>query len=1137
MHKLLFIGLGGSGGKVLRFTAREIVRTLRDRGWSRNALPECVQLLHIDLPAHFDGYQDADVPQDQDLDRRIYANLATKPLAYRSYDEWMHRSGLLRAMYGCRPHPVDGIGDPYLGAGQRRAVGRLVTACSLAKVDAAIDRAVDALQSSASAADGQTVDRLMNPARLQLQREGHVFVVTSLAGGSGAGMFLDVIGGVLHASRTHAWLRDVHLVAMTPDVASGLAAGERLGVAGNSLAALSEYLCAFNWTGEPTPGEAAVQRSAGRAPESGKRTGNLTFLVGRQNDGGLTFPSGSAVIRSLGRALAAYATTPAVQAYMDTVVVNFQAPGSTQFFAQLRGAHQPVSSFGFGSVGIGTDILGEYAAQRLALAGVRRLLGEERGDRRLDDWVAERTGGGQAERFFERARLRELQPADAVGGAGDRVHDQVLQALVTKDQLIEATTQLRNSVLDLLAAKDSPLDGADAEANSAAAFGEPAEALEQAEQVRRSERARRWTGEVQGSLLSATLDAVATHGLAVGVELLRLLQAQLADAKQQLEGDLGRAQRYEGNFLENAQNLYRSLQAKITGRAPVHTDATTERQKAIFQRIWGRSVADTIGLVDAVAGELVAQLQTALERYANALSSDVGDKGQGERLRASWSDGPVPTSLRPAENELTLIDVTTMPDVFERLVMATTKRTAPLDALSEAVRQVITGDWQPPVGSSYAGTSNRSPVRVRQNWNSSLPYAQRDGESPAKAAFDLQMPLTAILERARDWVSHCEGELATFVRQNLRAYLGPAAVDQADRCTEFVAAFKTACDRSRPLVNIDAARRLAIHGDMTEVRPTLTPLPIEPNHPARAGLEETLLGLGVQQTALNSYFTTDSGGSRIDIFGFMTRSVHPVVVGSLMDPIADEWAIASASAERRQEFWGPMRRARTIEMFVPLHRDHTEAIVRGWYVAAILGYLRGLAGTEDQPELAPEVWSPDGWLAFPRPLLGRLVSRPDEALPALLESVPLALLGVARGDLSTMNAYGRLVSLGGHDARDQLGELGSWLATAQIRSSGEPVPPLHAFVRGRLGDNAAAATVDARREAVLEAIQIPLETIRKVAAAPLDLSVVEPERRWDIAPLIGGQLEELQGRVKGFRPPAAPPSGSSGSDDASSMDI
>src|SRR5438270_6915919 len=106
MHRLLFIGLGGTGGKALRFTWREIDRRLRSKNWSGSEMPDCFQFVHFDLPEKFDGYKDPDVPRVVSMDDKMYFNLAQAPLEYRTYDAQLTLNPtLVGATAGWRPYP------------------------------------------------------------------------------------------------------------------------------------------------------------------------------------------------------------------------------------------------------------------------------------------------------------------------------------------------------------------------------------------------------------------------------------------------------------------------------------------------------------------------------------------------------------------------------------------------------------------------------------------------------------------------------------------------------------------------------------------------------------------------------------------------------------------------------------------------------------------------------------------------------------------------------------------------------------------------------------------------------------------------------------------------------------------------
>ena len=48
LRKVIVVGVGGSGGKTLRVMRASLLRQLRQKGWTKNELPECWQLLWVD---------------------------------------------------------------------------------------------------------------------------------------------------------------------------------------------------------------------------------------------------------------------------------------------------------------------------------------------------------------------------------------------------------------------------------------------------------------------------------------------------------------------------------------------------------------------------------------------------------------------------------------------------------------------------------------------------------------------------------------------------------------------------------------------------------------------------------------------------------------------------------------------------------------------------------------------------------------------------------------------------------------------------------------------------------------------------------------------------------------------------------
>jgi hypothetical protein len=283
MRKLLFIGVGGTGGKTLRYLYRELDRRLAALGWD-GPVPECWQFIHVDAPERPDGFDD-DVPLVLRNEADGYVPLGRSPHLYPVHDEELTSvDALLPALVGWRPDPMSDQEPPWLGAGQRRAIGRVLGLTSLSEVAAAIDVAVGELDNPAHQAEYLRVCALLDPEQERASAAEKVaVVVSSLGGGTGSGTFLDVVEILLsHAPDDNHWLRNPMTVLFAPDVFDNTPGTAE--VSANTLGALSELLAAFEHEGPPPVAEANLLRSQGLGlPPSDRRTAKHNFLIGRES--------------------------------------------------------------------------------------------------------------------------------------------------------------------------------------------------------------------------------------------------------------------------------------------------------------------------------------------------------------------------------------------------------------------------------------------------------------------------------------------------------------------------------------------------------------------------------------------------------------------------------------------------------------------------------------------------------------------------------------------------------------------------------------------------------------------------------------------------------------------------------------
>src|SRR4051794_18231404 len=125
-RKILLIGVGGSGGKTLRFLRRDLEERLQEVGWDGD-FPLGWQFLHIDVPLAPDGNEPS-IPNQ--LPDGSYVGLVPNAMTYSSLDRVLVPPGasdmLLEECAGWRPDPGDVHVNVSTGAGQLRTLGRVI---------------------------------------------------------------------------------------------------------------------------------------------------------------------------------------------------------------------------------------------------------------------------------------------------------------------------------------------------------------------------------------------------------------------------------------------------------------------------------------------------------------------------------------------------------------------------------------------------------------------------------------------------------------------------------------------------------------------------------------------------------------------------------------------------------------------------------------------------------------------------------------------------------------------------------------------------------------------------------------------------------------------------------------------------
>ena len=1032
LTRFLLIGVGGSGGKTLRYCWRELDRKLEAAGWTEG-LPQAWQFLHIDVPEIPDGIE-GDVPTDVGME---YLGLARQPRRYADFDRDLVTSdpAVLPVLAEWRPDPSLTYAAPYNGAGQRRAVGRVVTITEMDRIGDALNAAVLAMSSPDAEAQLGRLSGEMNQGTTE-NRPPMAVVISSLAGGSGSGAFLDILELLISRAGTqHAqWLRNnLVTVLYAADVFSDLNPRMRQGTEPNSLAALAELLNACEHEG-PVPALEVKLLAAGGATGkvSGPRVGSTNFIIGSRNQH-VSFPSSLDVFRSIGKAFAALMTDDDVQelftAYVGTTDMTEKVKPSFGI-VDLDADHLPCTSLGYANVSLGRSLFGRYAAERLAKRSLERLLrghleDEAPGDQVKTDetLIAEQVDRFQ-EDFFDAAGLHEETFE----------HNQILDQLrdPNQDAVIKrfgdsVSNRFRDDTAEL-----PPLEWRNFFSKF---FNEQAQALLQEQREARTERASEWVKVTQKSLREATAAQIGSHGLPVAIEMLEALDAQLRRAAKELERDAAKFDVEQQKLIGGADALFKIKEKLFSPRHPNFPKAYKQRREALVRRLDEELHAFAAKLIVSLIEELLPPLTTALR---NALTTLTKAEKECQEQIQQWSSEAMPNHLRAAPNEVLLEAQDDYPEQYERL-MERTFEMAPRNAESEAIREVITGAWTEHSGEEL----QQLLIEQDSGWVTSVREARGPGDASTRPRFALAPNPLALEHAAKHWAFNRHGIFSEHVTASLADWLSPEHGDKAARATAFSHAMGQALRMSQPLVSVNPNVYMEVHGnDLPDPTLIIGKIPLAADHAARPAVEAALEEAGKSPGDIAKIFDPNAPGEEVPISSFVGSRVHPVVFDSLTAPIQSDWQSRTDEASRSQ-FWR-FRRSRTLTSFVPLSPARQRSLIRGWLTADLLGQTTKLKSRWSEAPI--EIWGPKGWHRFPEHLLGADVTDRGKVLPALMESLPLAIVAFGSGNHEELAAYLRLLDLGspGGGPADEYTaanrELAQWVREGTL-SAPEPAQP------------------------------------------------------------------------------------------------
>lgn len=1047
-RRMLFIGLGGSGGKTLRFMKAGLNEWLERHGWDEG-IPVGFQFVHIDTPTEPDG---KDVGDSSLITAEEYLGLVGKGIDFESVAYSLDKSPTPHIdLGGWRVDPANLTVSIQEGAGQFRAVGRSIGVAYLSQIRNFLKQSVGRIndvnaqpqlnklyahvtgnQDFAAAAGGRS--------------EPFVVVVSSLAGGTGAGIFMDTCDTIRLLEPT--WGHHSFALLYTPEVFANIPDLQRGGVEPNSLAAICE-LTNGSWfqrsADNGTVGNDGVElpeldsrlpgffKAAGFAKALDRSGPAYPFLVGLRSSRGAAYSDDKELFRMVGQSMVSWATDAVMQdGLLAYVKANWQqsatanSPADRQDILVNTGAGEQgvpnISGIGFARISIGTTQFEEYAARRIARdaanwIGRYHTNSEEaqalQGDRKAvsPDQLAVEIATRHFDWFISQCKLQERGPDQ----------NEILDALKP-----EGIDQLQRDIKIKVKVQLGRVESQPArswETVVSTALHNHLEDYKREWIITLNSAFEKWAAQTPERVLVVVREAVANFGTAVTAKLIERLIHELANEADGVAVELlGKTEL--GKYAQWSSREFWSSRvgaalAEVRGNKLEHDDPAIE--KALIEGLGAARYSYMVPTCERTS----LMLKEFCVGFLRPLQKKVGDATNELRDQISeasgWPGWPspgeaqeVPEDLKPGAAERTLLNVEKFPELFTSNLATHFGRDVTQDAQSrrDARYDVISGKFvDERLKASSKDSKKLLPLVAIQISGAWRPSSAVIGGARAADSVRLEVRYSVrqLLDRARAWLNDGDGVFSQLLRSNLREFTDPGDTfnpafgmsneDYVARRTRFIEVLETAINLSDPLVGLDAQLTQQLHPMAVSPIRRFSSIPFGGDHKLRASVLAKISDAMQDNQAQNAenLFSEDSKLTYIDLYSFLPAPHSPLVIRSLMEPISQAWAPIAANGSEAaiaiSNFWF-YRRTRPLMEFIPAPRPHIYAMIRGWYVGQLLGLIDKTRSNTAISVIDPRDENLHRY-AFPYPTLS---PSNNDNLASLLESLALAYVQVGVDD-------------------------------------------------------------------------------------------------------------------------------------------
>lgn len=1074
LKPFLIVGVGGSGGKTVRALRETLKLRLRQKEWYEG-IPKAWQILHVDTPFAQDGKE---FPSPF-LPAEDYLGLVAGALTYGSVFSSIFSGGQLDPavrmdMERQLPSPVDCSVDVTAGAGQYRAVGRTIALSRMEAVKRHLEQGYNRMNSGEAQAQLARLSEKLGDSASGGATTPTVMVVSSIAGGSGAGQYIDVTEVLKTIGGPAIWTEQITAILYSPDVFHRI--GGKGGVEPNALGAISEAMAGL-WSGGVNEVTKKVYEMHGVIPSLQRKTNRVgptfNYIVGRSNSAGVDFDDQTLTYMAVAQGLSKWMTDGQVQAALSSYSIGnmesaWVAATQAPDFSLLKDTNEqfaPFTSFGFGRVGLGSERFSEYSSDRLARSVIDTMMTAHleadpfEKERRASEWIM----------FNAERSIMEFIASMELDEESENAN-QIIDALRPDNEREALRAEMRSAVT---ASASGGVDNkgeksvADWQSSIVFAYEQTVDRLLQQERFARQMKGKTWAAEIQTKVLNSVGRSLSQRGLPVTIELLKRVEEKVSRACAELAAE--RAQQmswasqmasYVGQQLGQAAG-----QANLRADHPVVGAAIEEAASAYYRKGEAELREYAVAMMNDLIANFLRPLRSSLDRGYKDLMERL--KGAQGTIYGAWPErdsSDVAPKYRPAPNERLLLDPDQYPEKFDKLIEASVPTGETAGAMRKCIDELVLGNLL------------EMHVREGEGWDfieAVVPWvpeeqsARQDAtQSQRSAKFEFESSVLEYKERAMRWLRRPDSAFAKYLEQDLKDYLNPEKSGYQQRLTEFRAKFTEALVCSAPLVNLNAQMMESVHsGKVTDVQVTVSTVPFAEKSDVYELVKEVVLERHNDPT--NPVFSDtwfNPGIARvqeIDIFTQLKRPVQPMVIDSLMGPINSEWKKSAALPSTRESFlrW---KRGRSLSESIPASKARQASMIRGWYVAKTLGHLSASTQEESRgPKVS--VWCGEGpvQLEFPHPLMSAEPVQGVDLIGGVLLSLPLALIECnSQRRLDPLFPYHRLMHLDPSAKADGTGELLNWIQNGLLKDQHAPVPN-----PDRAGSQ--SMTMEERKQAVL----------------------------------------------------------------------